>query len=486
MHRFLLLAALGFIGGVWWRSAFDFGWSVIALCALLIVATGVIATRYRSMYMLLPLLTVCVGFGLGVTRMHSATPVSPSLVLTGEVSFEGVVVREPDTRESFVNIVVATESVAGDVLVRAPRYIDVSYNDTVAVVGEIAPVKNFATDNDRVFNYRGYLAKDSVYYVVSFPEVRVIREAPSLVGSLLFVKETFVTTLQQHLMEPYAALAAGITVGERRSLGEALTDAFRDTGLIHIVVLSGYNITIVILFVSALLMFLPPRLRFAAAILSIVAFTLVVGASATVVRAALMGSIAALGTLTGRVYDALHALVVSALAMLVWNPYLLAYDPSFQLSFIATVGLLVGVPLLSPYLSFVPDTFHLRDIVAATVATQVAVLPLLAYMIGEVSLVALLVNALVLPVIPITMLFVFLLGVFGFVPLIAQVVALISSLLLAYVVAVVEFFASLPVVTMKLPEFSLGVLLGTYVGLIVFVIVWRRQIALSLHPNSDS
>lgn len=125
----------------------------------------------------------------------------------------------------------------------------------------------------------------------------------------------------------------------------------------------------------------------------------------------------------------------------------------------------------------------MREIVAATITTQIAVLPLLAYLVGEVSLVALLVNTLVLPVIPVAMFASFLVGVFSFMPIVHVIFTLATSALLSYVIAVVEFFASLPIVTMKLPEFSLGVLLVVYVLLSLLVTLWHRKSVSLPHPS---
>ncbi|MBL4644517.1 MAG: ComEC/Rec2 family competence protein, partial [Candidatus Pacebacteria bacterium] len=288
-----------------------------------------------------------------------------------------------------------------------------------------------------------------------FPHVVVLEHKATPTGSLLKLKNIYLESLKRMLQEPSAALAGGITVGERRSLGEQLTEDFRSTGLIHIIVLSGYNIAIIVMAISALLSFLPHKIRYTTAILVIILFTILVGASATVVRAAIMGSIGANGAMAGRTYSALHALMFAGLAMLLWNPYTLIFDPSFQLSFIATLGLLFGVPLLVPYLTWIPNKLGMRELTAATIATQIAVYPLLLYMMGKVSLVSLPVNLLVLPIIPFAMLAVFLTGVFGSINfIVALPFAYLAQGALIYVFKVVEIFASLSFSTAAVPVFS--------------------------------
>jgi competence protein ComEC len=476
MHWFVYAAFAALMFGIVWRSLYDFGWSFVGVLTIIVSVVFVLFKRRTIAGPWVPYALVFVLFlTVGVARMHSAAPENaPDERFDSDVSLVGTVIREPDVRDSYTNLILESPEYAHRILVRAQPFQDFTYKDEVRVIGVLEPPENFEGDTGRIFNYRGYLAKDDVRYIIAFPEVEIISQNKTPTGFLFSLKQTYLDTLKRNLPEPSAALAGGITVGERRSLGERLTQAFRDTGLIHIVVLSGYNIAIIVMFISAVLMYLPERPRLTMAIIVIALFTVLVGASATVVRAALMGSIGAVGVMAKRTYSALHALVVAGFAMLLWNPYLLLYDPSFQLSFTATLGLLLGVPLIVPYLKLIPDTLALRELIAATIATQIAVLPLLAYMIGEVSLVALVVNALVLPFIPFAMLAVFLTGVLGSIhSVVAVPFAAIAYGLLFYVIKVVEFFAALPFAKVALPEFSPLVVGVVYI--ILGVIVWKAK-----------
>ena len=131
----------------------------------------------------------------------------------------------------------------------------------------------------------------------------------------------------------------------KRALGKDLEEVFRTVGIIHIVVLSGYNIMIVadaIMRVLALFFF--PRTRLIIGVGTIALFAILVGLSATVVRASMMAALVLIARGTGRQYAVLRALAFAGTVMLLINPYLLVYDPVFQLSFLATLGLI----LLSP------------------------------------------------------------------------------------------------------------------------------------------
>jgi competence protein ComEC len=264
--------------------------------------------------------------------------------------------------------------------------------------------------------------------------------------------------------EPAAGLAHGLVLGVKRALGDELERSFRIAGIIHIVVLSGYNITIVVEATMRLLSyFFRPRTRVVFGALAIVAFALIAGLSSTVIRASFMAVLVLVARATGRTYDVLRALVFAGLVMLLVNPKLLVYDPGFQLSFLATLGLILLAPLIEERLSLVPTRFQIREFITATVATQIFVLPLLLYSIGEFSLVAVLVNVLVLPVVPFAMLFVFLSGMLGFVSsLIALPFAYIAYLLLGYIIAMAEWFAALPFAALIVPTFPFWITIIAY------------------------
>jgi competence protein ComEC len=147
--------------------------------------------------------------------------------------------------------------------------------------------------------------------------------------------------------------------------------------------------------------------------------------------------------------------------MLLLNPYLLIYDIGFQLSFMATLGLLLIVPHFESTIVTGASKLQVKDFFFATLATQIAVLPLLLYHIGEVSIVAIVVNVLVLPVVPIAMLLTFITGMVAFVSLsLAAVAGFLANISLIYILFMAKWFAKLPFAAVEIPEFSaIGVLL---------------------------
>jgi competence protein ComEC len=265
-------------------------------------------------------------------------------------------------------------------------------------------------------------------------------------------------------------------------LGEELTTAFRRSGLIHIIVLSGYNMTIV---AEAIIIILSAVLPFGASLLAgalgIALFAIMVGGGATVVRASLMAVIALFARFTGRIYSATVALFLAGTIMVFINPLVLRFDIGFQLSFIATLGLIYLAPLFEARLTFIPIRFGLRGVLATTTAAQLAVLPWLFYTIGEVSLVALPANLMVIPLIPLTMFLGFGVGLIGFVSYFgSHLISIFVYFLLSFELSVVNFFADLPGAVLAVPTIPLIIILIIYAIMIIFAINYNKRISTSL------
>lgn len=426
---------------------------------LLLLAAGVLIYA-RSLVVPLPIMLIGVlllGATLGSVRMGlvQADDRVHTHALDGslgqEVMLTGVVADEPDARETYTNLVVRLPS-GGHVLARTDMHTAVQYGDEVVVSGILERPENFASEEGRVFDYRAYLAKDGIQYTTSRAQVGIHSSGNGnpLKAVLFSLKEQYVGALGRVVPEPEAGLAAGITVGTKQALGGDMLDAFRRVGLVHIVVLSGFNITVIIIFLLQLFVFLPRWARYTCASTVVVLFTMLTGADAPVVRASIMGLIGVLALTLGRTYNITRALLAVGVGMVLWNPHILLHDIAFQLSFVATLGLVYVSPyILRPLEVRLPQ--WLSEIVAATVATQLAVLPLLIYYMGEVSVVAPLVNILTLPLIPAAMLASFLTGLVGmFSTALAAPFAYVTYALLHYVMVVVQMFNALPFATLQI------------------------------------
>lgn len=465
----LAAGVIGFASGTLGRSLFVLPWeSVLFLLLLSVVGVTAFLRWRRSTYALIAVALVCAT--LGLSRSFFVPIPSSSLInaVDTEVTLTGKVVSSPDVREASQRIVVQT--VDGDnVLVVAPLSTSVRQGEEVMVAGVLSRPEPFDTDGGRVFRYDQFLKKDGIFTIME--DAQILRVSPRSTmwdhayGFLADIKPSFTNALGTALPEPESSLAAGMLLGGKQGLGKELTNAFTVVGLVHIVVLSGYNIAVVAEAVRRVFAKLPKRIGLALAAMTILLFVLIAGAGSASIRAGIMAAIAVLAQATGRTYDALRSLGVAVVVMLVINPLLLAFDPGFQLSILATLGLILGTPLIEDRIRYVRPVF-LRDIVATTIAAQLFVLPLLLFQTGNVSIYALPANVLVLPVVPIAMAVSFAASVVSFIaPMLAPLAGIPAYVLLGYIVWIADTFSALPFARVALPVFPFSFSILAYIGI---------------------
>ena len=402
----------------------------------------------------------------------------------------GTITNDPERRSTstHVNIAVAaidTKKVSGTMLVVLPREAGVAYGDTITVRGSISLPEAFETDTGRMFDYGGYLQVQGISTLIPHAQLLSTQKGGWSPQKFLFgIKHIFEESVESLFPEPDSSLLEGILLGERRGLPKNLNDAFITSGLVHVVVLSGYNISIVSESILRVTSFLPKTLNYGAGGVLMVLFALMSGGGATTVRALVMGLIAMLARYMKRPTDALRALCVAACGMALWNPPVVIHDPSFILSVLATFGLITLSPSVEKYFTWLPEKFGIRSIAASTVSVQFFVLPALLYFTGVFSALALPANVLALPIVPFAMLAGFLAGLAGFVhPMFAYPFTLIADLLLRWMMLVANTAHVLPLSFAVVPSFPVWVAVLIYVPLTWFATVLYRQNVSQSHSN---
>jgi competence protein ComEC len=173
--------------------------------------------------------------------------------------------------------------------VSTDRYNTIAYGDTLLATGQLTKPASFVTDLGRTFNYPGYLEARGVSYIMRYPETLLVTEQGGgnpVIAALLAFKEQFQTALRSVLSAPSVYLAEGILLGEKQALGDEWEELFRRTGVIHIVVLSGFNVMLVVSFMLFVLSYVVGiRGRVLGGLIGITAFVLLVGLSPSVTRA---------------------------------------------------------------------------------------------------------------------------------------------------------------------------------------------------------
>jgi competence protein ComEC len=332
-------------------------------------------------------------------------------VPTGEkVVFQGLVVNDPVPRSDYQNLYVRTKLSGSDVkiLVKAPRYPERRYGDLILVNGAIK--------KPEPKGYAQYLAKEGINGTVSYPEVSLVKEGQgALFKSFLFdLKNSLVDGFGRILPSKESAFLSGLTLGERSDFSEGFKEAMQTSGTTHLVALSGYNVSIVIVAAMAILTaFLRRRTAFIAAFLLLVAFVLMTGAEASVVRAAIMGALVVVATESGRVFNPRNAITFAGLIMVFANPKILVFDAGFQLSFLALIGIVYLKPALVGIFRVKKEAgvFSWRENLLTTGAAQLMVAPILIQSFGNFSPVSLVSNVLILELVPYTMMLGFVVAV---------------------------------------------------------------------------
>ncbi|MDB5187943.1 MAG: internalization-related competence protein ComEC/Rec2, competence protein ComEC protein [Candidatus Kaiserbacteria bacterium] len=440
---------------------------------------------HRYSFYFLAVTLCCVGMGIGVIRGYMVLhiPVSKVHTFFGQrVLMTGDVVLEPDERDTGMRVTLAAHSIVGTstsavvderVLVVLPPHSDIGYGDHITITGTVTVPKPFATNGGKMFDYPGYLHAQGIDTILSFANISADETGGGkIIAAVLHIKKIFLEGEHAVLPEPQSSLAGGILVGDKRSIGKDLSAAFQRASLTHILVLSGYNITVVVDWLINILSRTPRIVQSGSALGAVSFFIIISGGSASAVRAGCMTLIALYARISSRMFDALRALGLVAVGMLLVNPLIILYDPSFQLSFLATLGLVLCSPYVAPYCFWITERFGIRELVVATCATQSLVAPYILYTSGTLSLVALPANILVLIVMPLAMGLSACAGILGvFFGSSVALVAYPAYLVLSYILSMTQFFAAFPFASATFSHIPTWLIvlwylaLGSYIGI---------------------
>lgn len=506
----LMSVALGWVAGVWLAAQWAapaWMWPALALAGAMAAGLSARKPRWRLA------LAGALALTLGAWRYQAAQPAwdDPAFVAAHNgaeaVVLEGVIWEEPDVRDTRTLLRVRAEvlqldpggapvAVHGLVLVTAPRFsegrlaaagaAEWRYGDRVRVAGALE-----TPPEDQDFSYRDYLARLDVHSLLRQPQLTFLAERQGQPAYQLIFdgKAQALGALARLFPEPHAALLSGILLGVEAGLPSEIKTAFSRTGTSHIVAISGFNVAILVgLFMGLFSRLLRPNRAALVTILIIAGYTVLVGASASVVRAALMGSLGVVGQRLGRSGGGLNALAFAALVMTAANP-MTVWDIGFQLSASATLGLvLYGDRFQNAFERWLAHWLPAErakqgaelagELFLITLAAQVTTLPILLYYFRQLSLITLIANMVILPVQPAVMILGGLALLAGLVWLpLGQLLAWATWPLTAYTLAFVQFFADIPGAAISLGEVAPAVVVIFYGAL--FIVTW----ALSRPPD---
>lgn len=393
---------------------------------------------------------------------------------------EGVICEEVDVRKDKVKYTVEVlrlfdgedwKDVRGKILVNSERYPVYEYGDRVLVEGKIELPEGIED-----FRYDRYLSRYGIYAVIYRGRILEVKgnEGWRFFRKIFWLKGVFEDGLMRIFAEPHGSFMAGLILGSRKGIPDSLMEEFNTTGLTHIIAISGYNITLLIVIVGGIFGMLGRRKKIILSSVFIFCFVILVGASAAVVRAGIMGVISLIALWFGRQYLVGLALLWTAVIMVGLNPQVLVYDVGFQLSFLATMGLIFVSPHLEKYFTFLPEKIGIKESVLMTISAQILALPVIIYNFGRLSIVSVLANICVLPFIPLAMFSGFFAVVGGLVSLaVGSMFGFIGYAILEIIIWLVGVFASVKFASIDLEYFAWWMMMAYY--LILVKKVFRTQ-----------
>ncbi len=489
IHEKTILLVSSIILGIFIEEYYVYTSELLIVISLIILVLGVIAYIERKSLQkkMADTVDVChfsfttfllifmLGVLIGILRSQFIETKN-SLVCEKSCTARGMIVSDPVVRSKEQVIYVRPENSANtfyDIKVVTNLYPKYVRGESVTLTGNIERLENFSdTQNNSHFDYKKFMTANGVGSSMYFPKIEIDEEGRGgVILKLQSIKNFVNKKLHSSVSEPASYIAVGTLLGVSE-IPDDIRESFRVSGLSHILVLSGFNIVIVISSILFIFRFLPLILRLLFASLGTILFVLMVGATPSVVRATIMALIALFAYGVGRTYVARQALLLSLLFVIIYDPQLLLFDVSLHLSFLATAGLVyLSQPIesLLAGVTFLKDRKFLRELIVTTLAAYTITLPYVMYMFGSVSVYALLANILIVPLVPTVMFMSFFTVIMSLISeTIAYVFGYVDTLFIDLIISVVTTMQRLPFSTISI-SLSFVQMVLLYVVVILFV-----------------
>ena len=402
----------------WW-------WGILA------VVPSALGFIFRHVWML-PLIALSAGvIGLGYGSAHIGLRSEYVAYKGSIVTVQGKIREDPSKTTSgstslqLDSVAINGNSMTGSIYVSVRKGGDVKRGDIVVVKGEAkGGFGNFPVS-------------------ISAPSVSsAVRPVPGDVGRV--VRDWFASEVRENIPEPQASLGIGFLTGQKSALPEDLSEALKIAGLTHIVVASGYNLTILVRMARRLFVRVSKYLAAVSSSVMIIAFMAVTGLSPSMTRAGLVSGLSLMAWYYGHKLHPFVLLPFAAAITVFMNPSYVWGDLGWQLSFTAFAGVMIVAPLLQRYFFGEKEAGVLRQILGETVAAHIVTVPIIAISFGTVSNVAIIANLLVVPLVPLAMLLTFICGIWSIAAIpFSEIVAVPTTWLLGYMVDVATFVSEL-------------------------------------------
>jgi competence protein ComEC len=429
----LLWLGLSFVSGIFIAALLPqfsnvWGYALMAALVVVFLEYKLIPTEkhvFRSSRIFkLPIGLLLTALSLGAMRFQASQPEFTPDDLAyyqplEDARIQGVIISYPQISQTSSTAIVRADEITfngqrmritGKLELRLPPGFHLMYGDRLMLEGSLDSTLPKGSSI-----YSSYLARRYIYNRMAYPQIELIETSKGnpLTKSIYQIRTRARELLNTYLPARESSLLSGILLGIDWLIPRYLEDAYRATGTVHIIAISGFNITLIAWQIIHLFRrFFRPVSAAVLAILAISFYTFLVGADPAVVRAAVMGSLAIPAYFLGRRLIGIHSLTIAAAVMLAFNPFLL-WEVGFQLSFLATLGLMV---LADPLIGFLTARISIKwgeikarnlqpllILVIPTLAAQFAVSPVLFHLDRSILPYSLPANLLILPLQPLLM-----------------------------------------------------------------------------------
>jgi competence protein ComEC len=432
-------------------------WLIVGLCLSL--------ASFINRKFLAILLLILAGISIGLWRgSNVGVEISAYDEFYGQnVEVQGRVAEDPgiandgDAQLRLKDVTVNDVKMTGQLWVNTSDRIEIRRSDLVKLEGQLS---------------RGFGNIPASLYRANIVSVK--RQAYADVGR--DVRDSFAVGVREAIKEPEASLATGFLVGQKTALPEKLDNELRLLGLTHIVVASGYNLTILVRFARRFFEKISRFTALASAGFLVFGFMQVTGLSPSMARASLITGLSLMAWYYGRKIHPFVLLPFAAAITVLLNPSYAWGDIGWLLSFTSFIGVIILSPLIHLYFWNDKKPGAIRQVVLETMSAQIFTLPIIAYIFGQYSPIALLANVLILPLIPLAMLLTFIAGLIALVGVgVAPIVGFPAQLVLSYMTSVVDWLSTWPIASEEL-KFTKTALVVSYIGLFwVVLFLWRKS-----------
>lgn len=296
-----------------------------------------------------------------------------------------------------------------------------------------------------------------------------------LISSLRFkgiAEEIFDQTLGYN----QGSLAKSMVFGNQGYLSEEVLKTFSRSGTAHVIAISGLHVGIIILILGRAMAWMgfSKNTGYLISLALLLIYGYIAAFPVSIIRAIAMFGVFILGYNLHRPYDSINGLSAIAFIILLFNPIAI-FSVSFQLSFAATMGIILLYPKLNKLFAFVPKV--IGGLLAVTISAQLATIPIIAYHFKEISIVAWLANLLIVPFMSIILglaLFSIILGILNL--SFAVIINQLTNLLLSYTLWVVEFLSSFNYSSIEITNINVITFITYYIFLIVIYHLSSKRI----------